>query len=130
MGDSVLSNSYKILGMNILFVCKANMERSPTAEMVFKDVPGWIVKSAGTSPDSVVPITRALIDWADRVVVMETQHMEKIIELSRMAFRKTLVLGIDDIYYRCSPTLIGLLIMKMGALFPLDDWIKAKFNCQ
>lgn len=116
--------------MNLLFVCTANMERSPTAEMVFKDVPGWTVKSAGTSPDATIPITRELITWADRVVVMESKHMEKITELSRMAFRKTLVLGIKDIYYRCSPTLVGLLIMKMGALFPLDDWIKSKFNCQ
>jgi predicted protein tyrosine phosphatase len=116
--------------MKILFICTANMERSPTAEMVFRDVPGWLVKSAGTSPDATVPVTRELIDWADRVLVMQSHHMEKIIGLSRMAFRKTLVLGVEDIYYRCSPQLIGLLIMKMGALFPLDEWIQLKFNCQ
>ena len=106
------------------------MERSPTAEMVFRDVPGWEVKSAGTSIDAVVPLSKELIDWADRIVVMQSRHMKRIVELSRMSFRKTLVLGIEDVYYRCSPSLIGLLIMKMGALFPLDEWIKIKFNCQ
>ena len=113
--------------MKILFVCTANMERSPTAEMVFKDVPGWEVRSAGTSLNVTVPVTRDLIDWADKVVVMQGHHMDRIIELSRMAFNKTLVLGVDDIYYRCSPRLVGLLIMKMSDLFPLDDWVKSKF---
>ena len=60
--------------MKILFVCTANEERSPTAEMVFKDVPGWETKSAGTSPDAVVPVSRELIDWADRIVVMQSRH--------------------------------------------------------
>lgn len=115
--------------MRILFVCTANMERSPTAEMVFKDVPMWETKSAGTSLDAVVPVSKELIDWADRIVVMQSHHMERIVELSPKAFQKTLVLSVDDIYYRCSPRLIGLLIMKMGALFPLDEWIKIKFNC-
>ena len=116
--------------MKILFVCTANLERSPTAELVFRDVPGWETRSAGTSPDAVTPLTRELITWADRVIVMESRHMDRVVELSRMAFRKTLVLGSKDVYYRCSPTLIGLLIMKMGALFPLDDWIQHKFVCQ
>ena len=116
--------------MKILFICTANMERSPTAEKLFKDVPGWETRSAGTSVDATVPVTKELIDWADRIVVMQSHHMDRIIELSRMAFRKTLVLGVEDVYYRCSPTLIGLLIMKMGALFPLDEWIQIKFNCR
>jgi predicted protein tyrosine phosphatase len=105
------------------------MERSPTAEMVFKDVPGWETKSAGTSVNAVVPLSKDLIDWADRIVVMQSHHMKRTVELSTKAFKKTLALGVEDYYYRCSPKLIGLLIMKMGALFPLDEWIKIKFNC-
>ena len=69
--------------MKILFVCTANEERSPTAEMVFKDVPGWETKSAGTSLDAVVPVSRELIDWADRIVVMQErahsmQHLKQL----------------------------------------------------
>ena len=113
----------------VLFVCTANSERSPTAEMIFKDVPGWETKSAGTSDEATVPVTRELIDWADRIIAMESHHMERLVEISPKCYTKTLFLGVDDVYYRCSPTLIGLLILKMSALFPLDDWIKNKFNC-
>jgi predicted protein tyrosine phosphatase len=105
------------------------MERSPTAEMVFKDVPGWNVKSAGTSINAIIPVSRELIDWADKIIVMENRHMEKLIELSPSSSSKIHVLGIDDIYYRCSPELIGLLITKISAQFPLDTWIKTKFKC-
>jgi predicted protein tyrosine phosphatase len=105
------------------------MERSPTAEIVFRDVPGWEVRSAGTRIDAVIPISTELIDWADKIIVMQDHHMERIKELSPMSIYKTLILEVEDIYYRCSPRLIGLLIMKMGALFHLDDWIKTKFNC-
>jgi predicted protein tyrosine phosphatase len=116
--------------MRILFVCTANRERSPTAEMVFRDVPGWEVKSAGTNPDATERVTQGLIDWADRIVVMESRHLERLVEVDRQSFRKTLVLGIEDIYYRCSPLLVGLLINRIGALFPLDEWVREKFCCQ
>lgn len=71
--------------MKILFVCKANSERSPTAEMVFRDVLGWETLSAGTSSDAVTPLRRELIEWADRVVVMESIHMERVVELCARA---------------------------------------------
>jgi predicted protein tyrosine phosphatase len=116
--------------MNILFVCTANMERSPTAEMVFRDVPGWVVRSAGTRSNAVVPVSRELADWADQIFVMENHHLETLLESCPTCLNKTTVLGVEDIYYRCSPRLIGVLIMKMSAHFPLDTWIKKKFICQ
>ena len=116
--------------MNILFICTANQERSPTAEMVFKDVPGWETRSAGTMKGATVLVTKEMIDWADRIVTMENHHLEKLVKISPTCFRKTQVLEIDDVYYKCSPKLIGLLVLRMSALFPLDDWVKNKFNCE
>ena len=110
--------------MKILFVCTANMERSPTAEMVFRDVPRWEVKSAGTSNTATIPVSKELIDWADKIIVMQRHHMEKLLELSPMSNSKILVLGVEDVYNRFSPQLIDVLIIKMSALFPLDDWVK------
>ena len=115
--------------MNILFVCSVNEERSPTAEMVFKDVSGWNVKSAGTEENAVQRVSEELLDWADKIVVMENKHYEKIMKISPEAVSKVLVLGIEDKYYRCSPELIGLLIVQMSKRFSLDQWVKNKFQC-
>ena len=52
---------------NILFVCTGNVDRSPTAEGLFKNVGGLEVKSAGTSIAATVPLTRELIEWADEI---------------------------------------------------------------
>lgn len=113
----------------VLFVCSANKERSPTAEQVFKDVPNWIVKSAGTEIDAVRSLTQDLLEWADMIIVMENHHMNKVLEIYDVS-SKIHVLEVEDRYYRCSPELIGLLINKMSRIFPLDDWAKMKFGCR
>ena len=114
---------------NVLFVCTANLERSPTAEMVFKDYPGWNVRSAGTSPNAVKPVSSELLDWADHVIVMGDHHVEKISKISPESLDKTKVLHIEDRYHRCSADLIGTLIIRMSKLFPLNNWLKSKFQC-
>jgi predicted protein tyrosine phosphatase len=114
---------------NVLFICTANLERSPTAEMVFKDYPGWNVRSAGTSPYAVTPVSTELLAWADHVIVMRNIHLEKILEISPSSLDKTKVLHIEDRYHRCSSELIGTLIINMSKLFPLDTWLQSKFRC-
>ena len=115
--------------VNLLFVCSANKERSPTAEQVFKDVPGWIVRSAGTERDAMKKITSDLLEWADEIIVMERYHKERILEINNKIQSKIHVLNIEDRYYRCSPELVGILIMKMSQIFSLDNWVKRKFDC-
>jgi predicted protein tyrosine phosphatase len=105
------------------------MERSPTAEILFKDVPGWITKSAGTSINAIQNVTMDLIDWADNIIVMESRHYETIIKMAPDTSSKVVVLGIEDQYYRCSPQLVGRLILEMSKRFSLNEWIKTKFKC-
>jgi protein-tyrosine phosphatase len=93
--------------MNILFVCTANISRSFFAEMLFKseaklnNLDHIAVSSAGThahegtppDPEMIqylsemdVPIeshqakrvSKDLVDWADRILVMEKDHAEII----------------------------------------------------
>jgi predicted protein tyrosine phosphatase len=116
--------------VNILFICSANKERSPTAEQVFKDVPNWIVRSAGTERDAVKKVTSNLLKWADEIVVMENYHKERILEINNRIQSKIHVLNIEDRYYRCNSELIGILIMKMSRLFSLENWVKRKFDCK
>ena len=57
--------------MNILFVCTGNVDRSKTAEEMFKNIKGVKVKSAGTSMVASVQLSKELIEWADRIFVIE-----------------------------------------------------------
>jgi predicted protein tyrosine phosphatase len=54
-----------------LFVCEANLHRSPTAERLYSATPGVEERSAGTSPLARVQVTEELLQWADAVFVME-----------------------------------------------------------
>jgi predicted protein tyrosine phosphatase len=58
----------------LLFICSRNEWRSRTAEEIFKDRPGYAVKSAGTEPSARIRVTEGLIGWADVIFVMERKH--------------------------------------------------------
>ena len=99
-----------------LFVCSANLQRSPTAERAFqnwKDM--WETKSAGTMPvEYGQPLTQELIDWADVIIVMETHHAGYILSNFQTDRTKIKVLDIPDMYYRDDPELIRQLERKVS----------------
>lgn len=64
--------------VKLLFVCSRNRLRSPTAEAVLNAVDGVSAISAGTNHDAETPISGDLIEWADRIYVMENAHKKKI----------------------------------------------------
>jgi len=63
----------------ILFVCGQNVDRSPTAEDLFKKAENLEVKSAGVSYGATVPLTRELVKWADEIYVMEFNHQQAVL---------------------------------------------------
>jgi predicted protein tyrosine phosphatase len=95
--------------MRILFVCTGNVDRSKTAEDLFKDVEGWEVRSAGTGATAAVQLSRELIGWADKVFVMEDAHKKAIRALDPAAEMKIACLNIPDLYVRGEPELRQLL---------------------
>ena len=76
---------------NVLFVCSGNRDRSPTAEQLFQDVPGWDVKSAGTWPDAETKVTKEMLDWADRIFVMERHYLDSVVKMCPSCISKTAV---------------------------------------
>lgn len=101
----------------ILFVCTANVDRSPTAEDLYKGDPRYEVLSAGTAPYATVPLTRELLLWADRVFVMserDDRHRSQI----RMRFpgveRPIVDLDLEDRWYRGEPELKRLLLKGLA----------------
>lgn len=91
--------------MNILFVCSANKVRSLTAELQFSELyPSHNFASAGTNPKLVqqagtTMLTEDMLEWADKVYVMEKKHKDQINAHSKKKFTKKIkVLGIKDVY--------------------------------
>jgi len=62
----------------LLFVCSANMDRSPTAERLFSDDERYEVRSAGVMYYARTQISEELIEWADKIFVMEPVHEWKL----------------------------------------------------
>jgi predicted protein tyrosine phosphatase len=94
--------------MRVLFVCTANVCRSRTAVEVFSvlawtmrgpDRPRHEARSAGTRPDpGGRAVTRADLEWADVVCVMEAAHADHIRERFPLHGSKVRVLDIPDVY--------------------------------
>ncbi len=97
--------------LRVLFVCTQNKLRSPTAETIFRDHPGWEVASAGTDRTAETPLTRDLLEWADVAVCMQKQHRDWIRSKLKGALSddRILILGIPDDYEYMDPELVELL---------------------
>jgi protein-tyrosine phosphatase len=100
----------------ILFVCTANVDRSRTAEDLYRHDERYEVRSAGVAPFATVILTRDLLLWADRVFVMnerEDQHRTLI----RIRFpdvdRPLVDLDVEDRWHRGDPELVKLLTRRL-----------------
>jgi predicted protein tyrosine phosphatase len=104
----------------ILFVCSRNRRRSLTAETIFKDVPSWEVRSAGTKDGARVKITPGHLGWADVIVVMEKRHKERLRQKysELVAAKPCVCLFIADDYEFMEAALVTKLKAKMQEQFP------------
>ena len=100
----------------ILFVCTANVDRSPTAEALYCRDPRYEVHSAGTAPFATIPLIREMLLWADRIFVMnerEDRHRTRI----KMRFpdvdREVIDLDIEDRWPRGHPELVDRLLRAL-----------------
>jgi len=106
----------------ILFVCTGNIDRSPTAEEMFRGKLGILVKSAGTSPEAPNRVSVELINWADKIFVMEEEHKKEIIRILPEAAQKTIVLGIPDLFKRNQPELKQLIRERLKKYPELENF--------
>jgi predicted protein tyrosine phosphatase len=102
-------------GTKILFVCSRNRRRSLTAETIFKTVPGWEVRSAGTEDAARIKVTPGHLGWADVIVVMEKRHKERLRQKhpEAMTGKTCHCLFIPDDYEYMDAELIAVLREKM-----------------
>lgn len=98
---------------NLLFVCAANQDRSPTAERLCAEIPGVAVRSAGLSPAARVPLSDELLSWADLVVTMEPRQSRMIRERYPARTVPMLCLEIEDNYTYMSPELVAIITAQL-----------------
>lgn len=94
---------------HILFVCTANIDRSRTAEDLYRDDPRYDVRSAGTAPFAKTPLTRELMEWSQRVFVMcerEDRHHTQIKLRFPGTDRPVVDLDVEDRWPRGHPELV------------------------
>lgn len=98
----------------ILFVCSANIDRSPTAECLYANHPDLKVKSAGTAWYARVQVSAGLLLWADVILCMEERHQQYIVEdyPDAIAGKVIAYLDIPDIYHYNDPVLKELIKEK------------------
>jgi predicted protein tyrosine phosphatase len=107
----------------LLFVCSRNQWRSPTAAALFDRSDRYVAKSAGTSDRARIKITAGLINWADKIFVMEKRHSAIIHrnypeEITAKAME---ILHIADDYQYMDAELIEILESRLGEYLDLVD---------
>ena len=107
--------------MKILYVCTANVDRSPTAELIGRALfPDLEHRSAGTSESLCEEaesqfLSKKQVKWANHIICMEAKHEEFIKEHYRTG-KKVTVLNIPDNYAFKDQELIDMLAAKLVAL--------------
>ena len=100
----------------ILFVCTANVDRSRTAEDLYRADPRYEVLSAGTGAFARTPVTREMLLWADRVFVM-SEREDRHRTLLRLRFpeveRPVVDLDVEDRWRSGDPELVSHLLKKL-----------------
>lgn len=103
----------------LLFICTANINRSRTAEDLFNGSDEYEAKSAGLIEDNQggQVATQELVDWADRIFVMDEvhdRHRTRLMGMFEMRGKEVNVLDIPDKYNRGELALVRLLKSKLA----------------
>jgi|SRR3954469_18524449 predicted protein tyrosine phosphatase len=103
----------------VLFVCSQNRLRSPTAERLFADRPGFAVASAGLNPEAETAVCPELLEWCDVIFVMEKTHRNKLSKKFKpqLKNKRIICLDIPDEFEFMDPALVRLLEAKAGPFF-------------
>lgn len=107
----------------LLFVCTANINRSRAAEELVARSGKYEVQSAGfqfcnAGKDRVTGqlLRQELVDWADRIFVMDEisdRHLTRLRTRFNVLGKDVVVLDIPDIFDRSNPALTAILRDKL-----------------
>lgn len=84
----------------VLTVCSAGLLRSATLQNFLIREYGYNVRNCGTEDYALIPISEALVSWADEIVFVNKENFKRV-ELDLKEFNsieKCFILDIPDIY--------------------------------
>jgi predicted protein tyrosine phosphatase len=126
----VIFNAYQGKHKKVLTVCSAGCLRSPTAAHILSSEPwNFNTRCAGTSQEyAIVPVTDALIVWADVILVMDsfqqlhinTMQNKLAAEYEAFDYKQVINLEIEDEYDYRNPELVRIMTEKFTELFPVQ----------
>ena len=134
----VIFNAYQGKHKKVLTVCSAGCLRSPTAAHILSSEPfNFNTRCAGTSEEyAIVPVTEALVCWADVILVMDSDQQKFINDMQNKIFndmdnwgydfdfKQVINLEIEDEYDYRNPTLVKIMTDKFWEIFKDDDCLK------
>lgn len=107
-------NPYQGTAPKVLFVCTGGILRSATCAHYAHKTLGWNTRSCGIRDDAIPPVCRNLLEWADRIFCLESEHAVHINQSFDDAYAgKISVLSIDDRYSYNDPYLLAILAEKL-----------------
>ncbi len=100
--EGIYANPYQGKDKKVVFVCSMGILRSATGARLYACK--YNTRTAGTYPDALVPLTPALITWADELVFVNDYNYKAILEryvdddFGQVVKQKATVLDIPDCY--------------------------------
>lgn len=119
-----VTNPYQGKGKRVLCLCSAGCLRSPSCSIILQHKYGYNTRSAGVSDYALIPVSTALLEWADEIVCVEREiEMQLMNDIQLLVNQglwveedidqirqKTITLDIPDIYDYMNPTLQRIII--------------------
>ena len=104
----------------VLFLCRHNRMRSPTAERIFSKRTDLEVRSAGTASDALARVNTQMLDWADLIFIMDDQQRRSLRRrfAGHRALDRLICLEIPDEYSFLQPELIAPLQSRTAPHLP------------
>lgn len=123
--SQIIHNPYQQINKfpRVLCVCTAGALRSPTTAVVLSQPPfNKNTRACGVASDAIIPLSHALIVWADEIVCMEEAHKNMLIQMAysqwgvqKDKLPKIIVLDIEDRYEYRNESLIEQIKRKYEA---------------
>jgi len=108
-----VSNPNQTSCKRVLTVCSAGLLRSPTTADVLSSEYGYNTRACGTHDYALIPISEALIVWADEVVFVNQENYDSInAEATALVQCKATILNIPDMYEWGNPALKSIILAE------------------
>lgn len=110
-----VGNPFQGKAKKVLCICSAGLLRSPTLANVLHRQFGFNTRAVGSCQEyALIPISQALIWWADEIVFVSQENFDDLDDLERQEIEdvgvKVTVLGVHDDFDWNDPELQALLL--------------------